>query len=298
MPLPRREAVGAARRCSAARRAAAARGRPCASAPGATTQQHRAGDGHCAEQQRDFVPDVRVATVRPATARRLVTLPATTSAFAAANIFARASGYIDKRNVDIGDHVKAGELLAKITAPELDHQITQAKATLAQNQGDAAANRGKPRARAGHLAARQPLVKKGWLTLQQGDNRPLDAAGAGGRGRRRASQHRGPGSPNRGARISRRPIRASSRRSTASSPSATSMSAAWCRPMRRAAPSCSPSMQTNVIRTQVFVPQDAGVRAWARRRRGRACSGDSGSHVSRQGDADRRRACSPARGRC
>ena len=34
--------------------------------------------------------------------------PATTSAFAAANIFARASGYIDKRNVDIGDHVKAG----------------------------------------------------------------------------------------------------------------------------------------------------------------------------------------------
>ena len=64
----------------------------------------------------------------------LITLPATTSAFTTANIFARASGYIDKRNVDIGDRVKAGELLAEITAPELDHQIAQAQATLKQTE--------------------------------------------------------------------------------------------------------------------------------------------------------------------
>ena len=61
-------------------------------------------------------------------------LPATTTAFEAANIFARTNGYIEKRYVDIGDRVKAGALLVEITAPELDHQITQAKATLAQNQ--------------------------------------------------------------------------------------------------------------------------------------------------------------------
>jgi hypothetical protein len=35
-----------------------------------------------------------------------VTLPATTNAFQAANIYARASGYITERNVDIGSHVK------------------------------------------------------------------------------------------------------------------------------------------------------------------------------------------------
>ena len=58
----------------------------------------------------------------------VVSLPATTSAFADANIFARASGYIAKREVDIGDHVKAGQLLAEIVAPELDHQISQAEA--------------------------------------------------------------------------------------------------------------------------------------------------------------------------
>jgi multidrug efflux pump subunit AcrA (membrane-fusion protein) len=57
----------------------------------------------------------------------VVSLPGTTSAFAAANIFARASGYVEQRNVDIGDRVKAGQLLATIVAPELDHQIAQAR---------------------------------------------------------------------------------------------------------------------------------------------------------------------------
>src|SRR5262249_3659557 len=74
-----------------------------------------------AEQQRDFVPAVRVASVRAANSEITLSLPATTLAFASANIFARANGYIETRKVDIGDHVKAGDLLAQITAPELDH---------------------------------------------------------------------------------------------------------------------------------------------------------------------------------
>src|SRR5207237_5121801 len=87
-----------------------------------------------AQQTRTVVPVVRVAAVRASDNKITVTLPATTTAFEAANIFARTSGYIEKRHVDIGDRVKAGALLADITAPELDHQITQAKATLAKNQ--------------------------------------------------------------------------------------------------------------------------------------------------------------------
>src|SRR5215470_17133217 len=85
-----------------------------------------------AEQHRDFVPTVRVAAVRASPGTMSVTLPATTNAFQAADIFARASGYITERNVDIGSHVKAGDLLAAITAPEIDHQIAQAEANLAQ----------------------------------------------------------------------------------------------------------------------------------------------------------------------
>ena len=85
----------------------------------------------------------------------LITLPGTTSAFTEANIFARASGYIDKRNVDIGDRVKKGQLLAQITAPELDHQIAQAEATLSQTRGHLAPKPGQCGSRECHLAARQ-----------------------------------------------------------------------------------------------------------------------------------------------
>jgi RND family efflux transporter MFP subunit len=121
-----------------------------------------------AEQQRDFVPQVRVATVEPSDNIDVVKLPATTSAFASANIFARASGYIATRAVDIGDHVKTGQLLAEIVAPELDHQIAQAEATLAQ------LNWSFQQAQANRELAKvtwdrdRPLVDKGWVTAQQG----------------------------------------------------------------------------------------------------------------------------------
>jgi RND family efflux transporter MFP subunit len=121
-----------------------------------------------AKQNRDFVPDVRVAAVRPSAGTEIVSLPATTSAFSVANIFARASGYIDKREVDIGDRVKAGQLLAEIVAPELDHQIAQAEATLGQLKAalqQAQANRELAKVTWDRDG---PLVKEGWLTAQQG----------------------------------------------------------------------------------------------------------------------------------
>jgi RND family efflux transporter MFP subunit len=121
-----------------------------------------------ADQRRDFVPSVRVASVQAPAGDLVVSLPGTTSAFAAANIFARASGYVDQRNVDIGDRVKAGQLLATIVAPELDHQIAQAEATLAQLRSTL-----QQRKAARELARvtwdrDKPVVEKGWLPLQQG----------------------------------------------------------------------------------------------------------------------------------
>lgn len=123
-----------------------------------------------AEQVRTAIPEVRVAVVRPSGDLMKVTLPATTTAFEAANIFARTSGYIEKRYVDIGDRVKKGDLLAAITAPELDQQIAQAQATLAQNQA-ALQQAQASRELADVTNARDSnLVKQGWLTAQQGDN--------------------------------------------------------------------------------------------------------------------------------
>ena len=121
-----------------------------------------------AKQERDFVPTLRVATVEPSPGTVSVSLPGTTAAFAAASIYARATGYIAKRNVDIGDRVKAGDLLAQLAVPELDAQIAQNEATLEQLKS------ALDEAKAGHELARvtwgrdEPLVNKGWVTQQQG----------------------------------------------------------------------------------------------------------------------------------
>ena len=122
------------------------------------------------QQRRDFVPRIRVAGIKSADEIAIVRLPATTLAFTAANVFARASGYIEKRYVDIGDRVRQGQLLAEVTAPELDHQIAQAEATLAQLQA------AQLRAQANLDLAQvtwnrnDSLVRKGWFSQQQGVN--------------------------------------------------------------------------------------------------------------------------------
>jgi RND family efflux transporter MFP subunit len=122
-----------------------------------------------AEQAREFVPSLRVATIEPSPGTVSVTLPGTTAAFAAANIYARATGYIDKRNVDIGDRVRTGDLLAQLAVPELDDQISQNEATLDQLKSaldQAEANR---KLAESTWSRDEPLVKKGWFTPQQGD---------------------------------------------------------------------------------------------------------------------------------
>lgn len=78
------------------------------------------------------VPTVRVATADPAPTGPTVTLPATLAAIETAPIYARAPGYVGRNLVDIGTRVGQGDLLAQIEAPELDHQVDQARAAVAQ----------------------------------------------------------------------------------------------------------------------------------------------------------------------
>jgi RND family efflux transporter MFP subunit len=122
-----------------------------------------------AREERDFVPSLHVATVEANTGSISVTLPGTTAAFAAANVYARATGYIAKRNVDIGDHVKKGELLAELAVPEIDDQISQNEATLEQLKAavqQAQANATLAQATWGRD---KPLLRDGWVTGHQGD---------------------------------------------------------------------------------------------------------------------------------
>jgi RND family efflux transporter MFP subunit len=123
-----------------------------------------------AAQQRNFIPTVRVKDVRASDDTMHVSLPATTLGFETANIYARASGYVFKRLVDIGSQVKTGDLLVVITAPELEDQITQAEATLTQAEATLAqtdANRELARVTAERSAT---LAPHGYTSHQQADN--------------------------------------------------------------------------------------------------------------------------------
>ncbi|WP_213806125.1 efflux RND transporter periplasmic adaptor subunit [Granulicella sp. dw_53] len=65
-----------------------------------------------------------------------IQLPGNTQAFNDTPIYARTSGYVKQWYVDIGAHVKQGQLLAVIETPELDHQLAQARADLKNAQAN------------------------------------------------------------------------------------------------------------------------------------------------------------------
>jgi len=105
-------------------------------------------------------------------------LPGQTMAFVDTPIYARASGYLKSWNYDIGAHVKRGDVLAQIETPELDQQLREAQAQLAQNEAaviQAEANMDLARVTNGRTAE---LVRQGWTSRQQGDQDRLTFAGS------------------------------------------------------------------------------------------------------------------------
>ena len=76
---------------------------------------------------------INVATTKPTGQPGLsdLVLPGNVQANYEAPIYARTSGYLKRWLVDIGAHVKAGQLLGEIESPEVDSQLRQAQADLA-----------------------------------------------------------------------------------------------------------------------------------------------------------------------
>jgi RND family efflux transporter MFP subunit len=71
---------------------------------------------------------VKTATPQAADAGRTVALPGTLQGAVQAPIAARAAGYVKRWNKDIGSRVEKGDVLAELEAPELDQQVSQARA--------------------------------------------------------------------------------------------------------------------------------------------------------------------------
>jgi multidrug efflux pump subunit AcrA (membrane-fusion protein) len=123
-----------------------------------------------AQRRTESVPRVVVMQVRRARAANELMIPGTTLAYTEAYIYARASGYVSRRLVDIGDRVREGQLLARIDAPDLDKQVAQARSTLEQSESNLAQMEAQL-----HLASLmwdryRVLVAKGVFARQEGDN--------------------------------------------------------------------------------------------------------------------------------
>lgn len=147
---------------------------------------HWQRDEAALEMQRhtvNFVPTLRVAVAQAQEGPLPLSLPGSVLPFDQARIYARATGYIAERRVDIGSRVRQGDLLLRIAAPDLDHQLAEAQARLGQMQG------ALEQARAGLQQARSDaslaeatnarimqLAERGWETKQNADNTRLGLA--------------------------------------------------------------------------------------------------------------------------
>jgi multidrug efflux pump subunit AcrA (membrane-fusion protein) len=105
---------------------------------------------------------VNAAQVKRAPSKTDIMLPGTITPITEAYVFARAAGYLKRRYVDIGDRVRAGQLLAEIDAPDLDQQVTQAEAAVAQSEGQL----GNSEATLQQLIATRDLASITWKRYQ------------------------------------------------------------------------------------------------------------------------------------
>jgi RND family efflux transporter MFP subunit len=121
-------------------------------------------------------PRVSVVKAVAVDAGRLLTLPAGLAPNQKTLVYARANGYVRRWLVDIGDHVKKGQLLVQLDTPELNKQLAQARASLSQTAA-ALAQAQANRTYAYTTARRQAeLFAKSLIAAQENDQAQTQAA--------------------------------------------------------------------------------------------------------------------------
>lgn len=128
-------------------------------------------------ESQNAIPNVYVTIAQPLPPGIAVQLSGTMSPITEAPLLARVDGYLVKRNVDIGDKVRAGQILAVIAAPELDQQVTQAASLVEQSranlvQSQATLVQAKANAGLAQVTAHrwEELVRKGAVSRQANDS--------------------------------------------------------------------------------------------------------------------------------
>ena len=100
------------------------------------TDRSKAASVLASNTERAAIPAVSVVHPALNTEMQEIVLPGNTQAFNDTAIYARTNGYLKNWYVDIGAHVKQGQLLAEIETPEVDRQLEQANADLKNAQAN------------------------------------------------------------------------------------------------------------------------------------------------------------------
>jgi len=93
--------------------------------------RHRTNQDLVKWSNAQAIPTVALAQLVHGDTAQMLILPGDIQPLNKAAIYARVNGYLKSWQQDIGAHVKAGQVLATIEAPDLDQQLAQARATLA-----------------------------------------------------------------------------------------------------------------------------------------------------------------------
>jgi RND family efflux transporter MFP subunit len=132
---------------------------------GAFTLFQRRAQYHALAEETETLAIPTVAVTHPTAevAQEDLVLPGTLQAYVESPIYARTNGYLQKWYHDIGTRVPKGELLADIDTPEVDQQLSQARADLNTSQANANLSR--------ITSARyQDLIKTDGVSKQEVDN--------------------------------------------------------------------------------------------------------------------------------
>jgi membrane fusion protein (multidrug efflux system) len=126
--------------------------------------------------ERQAVPTVRVVQAQRGPRDQELSLPGTLNAYYTGSLYARASGYVTAWHKDIGARVRKDEVLADISAPDLDQQLAEARATLVQLQ--AAVQQAQANADLSDATNKRTarLVTQGWSSEERGDTDRFTAA--------------------------------------------------------------------------------------------------------------------------
>src|SRR5204862_6992091 len=82
------------------------------------------------ETETPAIPTVAIFHASGESTQEDLVLPGAMQAYVESPIYARTNGYLKKWYHDIGSRVRQGELLADIDTPEVDQQLSQARADL------------------------------------------------------------------------------------------------------------------------------------------------------------------------